>query len=108
MKLTANVRIDRERLARKLQSDALWLHAAKEWHRLYQPYVPRDTGRLYRDVRIAPGQIEHLAPYAARIYYGTSKMPGRQWDAAAIGAQRAALVAAVQAYVDSGRLNLGG
>ncbi|MDO5323434.1 MAG: hypothetical protein Q4G06_05395 [Clostridia bacterium] len=113
MRLTAEVRIDAQELARKLRSDALWLHAAQEWHRLYEPYVPRNTGRLYADVRISPGQIEHMAPYAAYVYGGSfpansGGAASRAWDRAAEPTQKPKLIAAIQAYVDSGGLKLGG
>lgn len=112
MRLTAEVRIDEQAIAEKLRSDGLWLHAAQTWHRLYEPYVPRDTGRLYGDVRISPGQIEHLAPYAAYVYggsfsAGSGGAASRAWDRAAEPTQKPKLVAAMQAYVDAGGLKLG-
>ena len=112
MRLTAEVRIDEQGILEKLRSDGLWLHAAQTWHRLYAPYVPRDTGRLYEDVRISPGQIEHLAPYAAYVYGGSfpansGGAAGRAWDRAAEPTQKPKLVAAMQAYVDAGGLKLG-
>ena len=112
MRLPAEVRIDEQGIAEKLRSDGLWLHAAQTWHRLYEPYVPRDTGRLYGDVRISPGQIEHLAPYAAYVYggsfsAGSGGAASRAWDRAAEPTQKPKLVAAMQAYVDAGGLKLG-
>ena len=112
MRLTAEVHIDEQAIAEKLRSDGLWLHAAQTWHRLYEPYVPRDTGRLYGDVRISPGQIEHLAPYAAYVYggsfsAGSGGAASRAWDRAAEPTQKPKLVAAMQAYVDAGGLKLG-
>ena len=112
MRLTAEARIDEQAIAEKLRSDGLWLHAAQTWHRLYEPYVPRDTGRLYGDVRISPGQIEHLAPYAAYVYggsfsAGSGGAASRAWDRAAEPTQKPKLVAAMQAYVDAGGLKLG-
>ena len=112
MKLTAEVRVDAQGIAGKLQADALWLHAARQWHRLYEAYVPHDTGRLYEDVQIAPGRIVHNAPYAAYVYGG--RLPagsgGRAsgaWDRAAEPVQKPALIASMQAFVDSGGLKLG-
>ena len=112
MRLRAEVRIDAQEHVQKLRSDGLWLHAAQTWHRLYAPYVPRDTGRLYQDVRILPGQIEHLAPYAAYVYGGgfssdSGGAASRAWDRAAEPAQKPKLVAAMQTYVDAGGLKLG-
>lgn len=112
MRLAAEVRIDAQGILEKLRSDELWLHAAQTWHGLYAPYVPRDTGRLYEDVRISPGQIEHLAPYAAYVYGGSfpadsGGVASRAWDRAAEPTQKPKLVAAMQAYVDAGGLKLG-
>ena len=112
MRLTAEVRIAEQEILEKLHADALWLHAAQIWHRLYAPYVPRDTGRLYEDVRISPGQIEHRAPYAAYVYGGSLSADSggaasRAWDRAAEPAQKPKLVAAMQTYVDAGGLKLG-
>ena len=112
MRLTAEVRIDAQGLVQKLRSDELWLHAAQQWHRLYAPYVPRDTGRLYEDVLFSPGQIEHRAPYAAHVYGGSfpassGGAASRAWDRAAEPTQKPKLVAAMQAYVDAGGLKLG-
>lgn len=112
MKLTAEVRVDVQGIAGKLQADALWLRAAKEWHRLYEAYVPRETGQLYEDVEIAPGRIVHRAPYAAYVYggrfpAGSGGRAGRAWDRAAEPVQKPALIASMQAFVDSGGLKLG-
>ena len=112
MRLTAELHIDAGRLAEELRSDGLWLHAARQWHRLYEPYVPRDTGRLYQEVRISPGQIEHTAPYAAYVYSGsfasgTGGAASRAWDRAAEPVEKPKLIAAMQEYVDMGGLKLG-
>lgn len=109
MKLTAEVHVD---AADRLRWDGLWLYAAQQWHRLYAPYVPRDTGRLYNEVRISPGQIEHTAPYAAYVYGGgfsadAGGAASRAWDRAAEPTQKPKLIAAMQAYVDGGGLKLG-
>ena len=112
MRLTAEVRIDAQELVQKLRSDGLWLHAAQTWHRLYEPYVPRDTGRLYADVLFSPGQIEHRAPYAAYVYggrfpAGSGGRASRAWDRAAEPVQKPRLIASMQAFADSGGLELG-
>ena len=86
------------------------------WYRLYTPYVPMDTGRLATQVRIAPGEIEHLAPYAAHVYRGRGMrfrrdrhpLATRQWDKAARGAQLPKLISRMQEFVDKGGLRLGG
>ena len=48
----------------------LWMFAATEWHRLYMPYIPFDTGTLANTVVISPGCIIHTAPYAHYQYAG--------------------------------------
>ena len=35
---------------RAIRDDAFWLYAATEWHRLYTPYVPMQTGALCHTV----------------------------------------------------------
>ena len=57
--------VDAMKYRKKLQSAEFWTRAAREWHALYAPYVPMDTGRLLRDVRFGPGTIEHRAPTPA-------------------------------------------
>ena len=93
----------------------LWTYAAEEWHRLYQDYVPMRTGVLAGTVLYSPGEIEHTAPYAQRLYYGEgmhfdrSQHPkaSAKWDQAAAPTQLPKLAAAMQAYIDQGRLDLG-
>lgn len=113
MRFSFQARIDAAEPLARLRSDEFWTFAAEQWHRLYAPYVPRDTGRLYSDVRILPGEIEHLAPYAAAVYEGRFSAsgggrPSRKWDRAAEASRKGDLVAAMQRYVDAGRLKLGG
>lgn len=111
----SEVNIDIEGHLRKVHADHFWLFAAGEWHRLYTPYVPMDTGMLFRQVNITPGQIEHNVPYAQRIYNGNfnfskDKHPlaTRMWDKVAEPTEKPKLIRAMQRYVDSGRLNFGG
>ena len=62
--------VDIKKHRKALQNADFWTRAAREWYKLYTPYVPMDTGRLLRDVRIGPGTIDHRAPYARRVYHG--------------------------------------
>ena len=40
-------------------------------YRLYQPYVPRDDGNLYRQVQFPnKNSIKHTVPYAHYMYHG--------------------------------------
>ena len=139
-----SVDIDARGMAARLQNDsAFWTYAATEWHRLYSPYVPFESGTLRDSVTIAPKTITHNAPYAhyqytgevygpnypitqngVRVgYYSTPNRPkhktggklkyknpnaAAKWDEVAAGTQLPKLVSSLQAYIDSGRLNLDG
>ena len=72
------------------------LFMAETWRRLYNPFVPMDTGFLANDgvsvfARGNVGFIHHSAPYAVFVYYGTGKnfntakhgLASAQWDEAA-------------------------
>ena len=66
-----SVKIDARGMADKLENDkAFWKFAASEWHRLYAPYVPFESGALRDSVTIAPKTITHNAPYAHYQYTG--------------------------------------
>lgn len=56
--------------AKVMKDRGFWTFAATQWHRLYKPYVPFDTGTLANSVTITPGCIEHTAPYAHYQYTG--------------------------------------
>ena len=107
--------VDAAKYRKKLQSAAFWTRAAREWHSLYAPYVPMDTGRLLRDVRFGPGIIEHRAPYARRVYYGAGlnfrrdrhPLAVARWSRAAEKTQAPELLRRLQACVDAGDLRLG-
>ena len=107
--------VDAAKYRKKLQSAAFWTRAAREWHSLYAPYVPMDTGRLLRDVCFGPGTIEHRAPYARRVYYGAGlnfrrdrhPLAVARWSRAAEKTQAPELLRRLQACVDAGDLRLG-
>ena len=66
-----SVNIDVRGMVDKLENDsAFWTFAASEWHRLYAPYVPFESGTLRDSVTIAPKTITHNAPYAHYQYTG--------------------------------------
>lgn len=111
----AEINIDVEGHLRKAQSDPFWTFAAQQWHRLYLPFVPMQTGMLAQQVAITPGQIEHTVPYAHCIYDGNFRfrkdmhpLASRAWDKAAEPTQKPKLITAMQRFVDSGRLKLDG
>lgn len=99
----------------KVENDpAFWTYAASEWHRLYEPYVPMQMGMLKDTVSIRPKEIEHTVPYAQYQYNGTGfnfrrdmhPKASAKWDQAAAPTQLPRLASSLQAYIDSGRLNL--
>ena len=115
MKFTvdAAIHIEVNKHLNAVRSDAFWTYAASEWHRLYSPYVPMDEGMLMNTVVIRPKEIEHTVPYARRMYEGhfnfrKDKHPkaSRQWDKAAAPTQAKSLKRSLQAYIDSGRIDL--
>ena len=66
-----SVKIDAHGMSDKLENDStFWTFAASEWHRLYSPYVPFESGALRDSVTIAPKTITHNAPYAHYQYTG--------------------------------------
>ena len=107
--------IDKQKLVDRVMNDrGLWTYAASEWHRLYEPYVPMDTGVLKDTVRIRPKEVEHTVPYAQYIYYGEKlnfrrdmhPKASAKWDLAARATQEPKLYSSLQQYIDSGRLKL--
>ena len=90
---------------------AFWTFAANEWHRLYLDFVPMDTGMLAQNVRITPGMIEHVEPYANLIYNGTymnfrkDKHPlaAAHWDDVAKPTQMPKLIRSLNAYIGGGK-----
>ncbi len=97
----------------QIQDDRFWKFAAQEWHRLYSPYVPMQTGNLVSNVSIEPKQITHNVPYAFRQYNGQFKfrkdkhpLACGKWDVAAKPSQESKLLNTLQNYIESGRLQL--
>lgn len=107
--------VDIKKHRKALQNADFWTRAAREWYKLYTPYVPMDTGRLLRDVRIGPGTIDHRAPYARRVYHGAGldfrrdkhPLAVARWDGAAEKTLKPELLRRLQALVDAGDLRLG-
>ena len=118
MKITisvADVSVDVRGITSKAENDpAFWTYAATEWHRLYEPYVPMQSGMLKDTVAIRPKEIEHTVPYARYQYNGTGfnfrrdmhPKASAKWDQAAAPTQLPHLASSMQAYIDSGRLKL--
>ena len=72
--VTGEARIDLSKALNKVD-DRFWTFAAAEWHRLYTPYVPMDSGTLAQQVVIEPKTITHTAPYAHYQYAGAAYGP---------------------------------
>ena len=115
MRVTVETNINTQALRDRVMNDSgFWTYAATEWHRLYSPYTPYKTGMLDNTVSITPGEIEHTVPYARYQYYGEFHHFSREqhpkasakWDLAAEPTQKPKLIAAMQGYIDSGRLKL--
>lgn len=73
MKISMSVQVDvnAQKHVNKIMNDrGLWIYAATQWHKLYKPYVPKETGALRDTVIIRPKEIEHTAPYAHYQYTG--------------------------------------
>lgn len=105
--------IDIPKNLEKINNSAFRKFAHTEWNRLIFPYVPFNTGTLAESVNISADCIEYRAPYALSVYknnrnYRKDKHPlaSAQWDKAAEPTEKPKLIAALQAYVDSGRLKL--
>lgn len=116
MTISVDVKVDINvpKIMAIIDGDKFWTFAASEWHRLYSPFVPMQTGNLMKDVTVKPKTIVHNAPYARRQYNGdfnfrTTGEGGhekacKEWDKAAIPSQGPILISSLQAYIDSGRL----
>lgn len=112
---TVEGKIDGDKLAALVDNDhTFWTFAANEWHKLISPWTPMKTGNLYRNVTIMPKEIKYNAPYAHDVYYATNRrfnptlhpLATALWDEAAKPSQESKLERTLQAYIDSGRLNL--
>lgn len=113
--VTMTSSIDVPEKLRKIRDPAFQTFAAQTWHKLYYPFCPRSTGLLFDTVDIKPFAITHLMPYASEVYnhnrnYRKDKAPkaSSHWDKAAEPSEKPKLIASMQRYVDSGRLNLNG
>ena len=86
---------------------------AQDWHRLYEPFVPKQEGFLRQKVNYKAknntGIITHLVPYAHYQYTGEhlkhlNPLASAYWDKAAEAAGRKAqLISDVERYMKSGR-----
>lgn len=101
------------RIMASLDDPAFGMFAAETWYKLYEDYVPWNSGTLYDTVRLQPWEIDHIVPYANQVYttnkhYRRDKHPkatGR-WSDAAEPAERDKLERSLQNYIDIGRLHV--
>ena len=64
------IKLKKAQIREKLQNDKLGRYTAKTWHKLMEPYTPRNNGLLYRNVRYQPFQIHYYSEYANYMYEG--------------------------------------
>ncbi len=96
--------------------DATARFMAVSWHRLYDQFVPMDSGTLAHDdieyeVKNGVGYVHHTAPYAHRMYTGAGFNFSKEqhvhacafWDQAAKQAGKASQLALdVMAFIKRG------
>lgn len=94
-----------------MDNPAFGKFAAETWYKLYEDFVPCDTGTLYDTIRIKPWEIDHIAPYAASVYghnrhYRKDRHPKAtaHWSEAAEPTEMEKLVDSMQKYINEGRL----
>ena len=57
-------------ILKAVRGDKVGIFAAKEWHKLYFPYVAWDQGELAKSVEYEPWKITHTQPYSHYQYAG--------------------------------------
>jgi hypothetical protein len=113
MTLNAHIEVntDAAEILKKALSPAFWGGVLQEWHRLYTPFVPMDTGQLASSVVIdaASQTITHTVPYARRQYLGDghsfrrdrNPLAAARWDQAAAPTALERLAAFAQWWLDN-------
>ena len=101
-------------IADRVKNNATLLFMATTWQKLYDPFVPMDTGMMAHDsvdiyVENGEGIIHHKAPYAAANYHGDRKtfntekhqLATAHWDEAAKSAgKKEVLLKDVDAFIN--------
>jgi hypothetical protein len=89
------IEINTPEIIARLNSDKAGLFISDQWKNLIDPYVPRDTGNLMRNVDTLPFALHYKEPYASDVYYnvygvtfirqGSGRNPyaTQEWDIAA-------------------------
>jgi len=107
MKLTVKNKINPLKYRKILNNRALWIFGSTQWHTLYSPFIPMDSGKLMSDVRIEPKRIIYLVPYAKRQYYSNAfnfrtdrhSKATYKWDKAAKSTQFRKLIQSMNKYI---------
>ena len=107
--------VDAMKYRKKLQSAEFWTRAAREWHALYAPYVPMDTGRLCATCASARGPSNTAPPTPAAFTTARGSIFRRdrhplavaRWDWAAEKTLKPELLRRLQSFIDEGGLRLG-
>ena len=68
--MNVKVNLDKYRILSKVTNDRFGLFVSNEWKRLINPYTPRDTGNLVRNVQLRPFEIHYKSPYSHYMYMG--------------------------------------
>lgn len=108
LSITVDAKLDIPETIQAVDNDRFWLFASAEWWRLYQPYVPYQTGTMAQSVDLEPKKITHTKPYAAYQYNGKgfnfrtdeNKLASAEWDKAAIPSQQDKLIQTMQNYIN--------
>lgn len=116
VKITVYPKIDLPKNIQKIENPQFWLYGANEWHRLISPFTPMDTGNLDQNVTVTPKKIQYNMPYSTIVYDRNANfrkdqhpLASKEWDKAAIAAGKdKELIATLQDYVNSGKLDLNG
>lgn len=113
VKATAEIHIDTAKKLATVRSTEFQTEMAEQWYKLYDDWVPHNTGTLYDSVYIRPCEIEHYAEYAEYVYNRSRKYikdpavhATDHWDKEAAPSELPKLVKTMQKYVDKGGLNL--
>ena len=65
----SKVNIDKKEIQKSLNNDAFGKFVADQWKNYIDPYTPRSTGNLMRNVEIQPFGILYNESYAEEVYF---------------------------------------
>ncbi len=64
------IKLNEPKILDKVTNDQLGLFVANEWKKLIDPYTPKNTGMMMRNVELNPWAITYLEPFSAYQYNG--------------------------------------